>query len=86
MFIAFPKIYRLDNHPIFERPQNLEDRKHLLLGSVKLHGTNAGIGVTKDREIWCQGRNRELTVDSDNYGFAAILLTASSTTLGYPTA
>jgi hypothetical protein len=37
-------------------------------GSVKLHGTNAGI-VSQNSSIWCQSRNRVLTQESDNCGF-----------------
>ena len=38
-------------------------------GTVKLHGTNAGVRVSRDGVV-AQGRNRVLTVTSDNYGFA----------------
>lgn len=38
-------------------------------GTVKLHGTNAGIRY-KDGKATAQSREREITVDSDNYGFA----------------
>jgi hypothetical protein len=39
-------------------------------GTVKLHGTNAGIRKTPSGKIQPQGRNRILAIDSDNYGFA----------------
>ena len=39
-------------------------------GSVKLHGTNCGVVLTPDA-IVPQSRNRTLTLDDDNYGFAA---------------
>lgn len=39
-------------------------------GTVKLHGTNASIVLYKDRGIVFQSRNRELTVQNDNMGFA----------------
>lgn len=39
-------------------------------GTVKLHGTNAGVRITKDGKIVAQSRNRDLTVDNDNLGFA----------------
>jgi hypothetical protein len=39
-------------------------------GTVKLHGTNAGVRVCSDGSVLAQGRNRELTLTSDNYGFA----------------
>lgn len=38
-------------------------------GTVKLHGTNGGIVF--DENGWhCQGRNRDVTVEKDNMGFA----------------
>lgn len=40
-------------------------------GSVKLHGTNAAIVFTKDDEIGFQSRERMLSYESDNAGFAA---------------
>lgn len=38
--------------------------------TVKIHGTNAGIGLTKDGEFFQQSRNRLISVDNDNAGFA----------------
>ena len=38
-------------------------------GTVKLHGTNGGVKVNGD-EVVAQGRNRELSITSDNFGFA----------------
>jgi hypothetical protein len=40
------------------------------IGTVKLHGTNAGIRRTASGKIVPQSRNRILDVTSDNYGFA----------------
>lgn len=43
-------------------------------GSVKLHGTNAG--VIKDprtNEIWCQSREQIITPEKDNMGFARFI-------------
>lgn len=37
---------------------------------VKLHGTNAAIHVTLDGELECQSRERIITPEDDNYGFA----------------
>lgn len=49
-----------------------------LEGTVKLHGTNAGIVFKYDDEnqpyLYPQGRNRVLTVDTDNAGFALYLM------------
>jgi len=38
-------------------------------GTVKLHGTNAAIGL-KDGEMFCQSRSRIITPEDDNFGFA----------------
>ena len=38
--------------------------------TVKIHGTNAGIGLTKDGEFFQQSRNRLINVENDNAGFA----------------
>lgn len=39
-------------------------------GTVKLHGTNASIAYNDEAGYWPQARNRMITVDSDNAGFA----------------
>ena len=39
-------------------------------GTVKLHGTNAAIGYSKQDGLWCQSRERILSVEKDNAGFA----------------
>ena len=39
-------------------------------GTVKLHGTNAGITFNPDGTYYCQGRNRILALGNDNMGFA----------------
>lgn len=38
--------------------------------TVKIHGTNAGIGLTKDGEFFQQSRNRLISVENDNSGFS----------------
>lgn len=38
-------------------------------GTIKLHGTNAGVGI-KDGELFCQSRSRIITPEDDNFGFA----------------
>lgn len=43
-------------------------------GTVKLHGTNAGVCVMPDGDVIAQSRNRRLTADKDNYDFAAFAL------------
>lgn len=40
-------------------------------GTVKLHGTNAGICYNKDKGFWIQSRSNIITPTSDNAGFAA---------------
>ena len=49
-----------------------QGEKVILYGTVKLHGTNAGIVFYgENKEHWhCQSRNRIITPQSDNYGFA----------------
>lgn len=39
-------------------------------GTVKLHGTNGGIHIREDSVVLPQSRNRALTVEHDNHGFA----------------
>jgi hypothetical protein len=40
-------------------------------GTVKTHGTNAGVSFSSDGEYAIQSRNRIITVKNDNAGFAA---------------
>ena len=46
-------------------------------GTVKLHGTNGGVRVTGE-DVVAQGRNRVLTIQSDNFGFAHFVSSRSS--------
>jgi len=39
-------------------------------GTVKLHGTNAGIGHTEEDGLWAQSRSNIITPENDNMGFA----------------
>lgn len=39
-------------------------------GTVKLHGTNAGVGHTQEDGMWAQSRTNIITPENDNYGFA----------------
>jgi hypothetical protein len=43
------------------------------VGTVKLHGSNAGIRRTIDGELIAQSRTRILDIASDNYGFAKFI-------------
>jgi hypothetical protein len=40
-------------------------------GTVKLHGTNAAVCFNQVDGLWCQSRERIISVGSDNAGFAA---------------
>lgn len=42
-------------------------------GTVKLHGTNAGVVMDKDHGIYAQKRKGIATIEDDNYGFASWL-------------
>lgn len=55
----------------FDRGQALP--KYNYTGTVKLHGTNAGVRRTPSGKIVPQSRNRILDVTCDNYGFAAFV-------------
>jgi hypothetical protein len=39
-------------------------------GTVKLHGTNAGVSYNKESGIWAQSRENIITIENDNAGFA----------------
>ncbi|MDA3854911.1 MAG: RNA ligase family protein [Candidatus Woesearchaeota archaeon] len=39
-------------------------------GTVKMHGTNAGISYTEEDGLWVQSRKNIITVEKDNAGFA----------------
>ena len=59
-----------NNEPIMD----LNAEKPILgfKGTIKLHGTNAGICSHKNEdEIWYQGRKRNVTIEKDNAGFAS---------------
>lgn len=49
---------------------NTPPRKRKYLGTVKIHGTNAGITMTRAGEILYRSRSRFITPEDDNYGFA----------------
>jgi len=40
------------------------------IGTVKIHGTNAGICYNNEAGLWCQSRNRVLSLENDNARFA----------------
>lgn len=39
-------------------------------GTVKLHGTNAGVTLTKDGDMYPQSRENVISIEKDNAGFA----------------
>ena len=85
-FCSFPEIgqYRQIVKTITEQTRYLgkdEDGKsiydfskplpiHKYTGTVKMHGTNAGVTINKDGEIYAQSRSNIITVEKDNAGFA----------------
>ncbi len=55
VFRAFPKIARLNRE---------------IIVTEKIDGTNAAVGVTDGMEVYAQSRNRIITPNADNHGFA----------------
>jgi hypothetical protein len=58
----------LDGNPIYD--SSIANPILTFTGTVKLHGTNAGVCYNETDGLWYQSRNRILTVESDNAGFA----------------
>jgi len=68
--VKYPKIGQLRNMWAHLQ-RNYPQLNHIdFVATVKLHGTNAGIFVG-DGELIPQGRNRRLTPEKDNFGFAS---------------
>lgn len=65
-FVKFPKIPRL-----FQTPQQKKDMSPTLTITEKIDGTNGCIVITEEGYVRAQSRNRFVTSDNDNYGFAA---------------
>ena len=42
-------------------------------GTVKIHGTNAGVSYNDASGIWAQSKEQVLTIEEDNYGFASFV-------------
>ncbi|WP_428427340.1 RNA ligase family protein [Pararhizobium sp.] len=59
-----------DGNPIEGMLRNWKFPEVVFTGTVKLHGTNAAV-VVRDGVVGYQSRNRDLTPDDDNAGFAA---------------
>lgn len=49
---------------------NVAPRKRTFIGTVKLHGTNAGISLMPDGNLIFRSRTREIVPGDDNCGFA----------------
>ena len=62
-----------DGEPIYDKNQLQLLPTVNFMGTVKLHGTNAGIS-TNGEEVWYQSRTRILTPQSDNYDFCQFCL------------
>lgn len=71
-FTPFPSIESFANVVRTMRRIPLGERAPVIqYGSkIKLHGTNAGIRITAG-QVQAQSRNRDITADQDNCGFAA---------------
>lgn len=69
----FPSVNQFRNTVKAERDwalyHNVPPRKRVFVGTVKLHGTNAGISFT-DGQITYRSRTRVITPEDDNHGFA----------------
>lgn len=69
MFVKFPSIEHLKN--ITKDLLRNEISDITFTGKVKLHGTNAAIGYDRLTDtLWVQSRQRIITPEDDNYGFA----------------
>ena len=59
------------------RTMNARDSRYIkpisFMGTVKLHGSNAGVRVSQEDTVAPQSRIRVLSLDSDNYGWAAFV-------------
>lgn len=68
-FRKFEKISKFSDVTHYLNHNDLKDPM-LFVGTVKLHGTNAGLYFKGDDTFEVQSRNRTLTPTSDNMGFA----------------
>lgn len=72
--IPFPSIDQFRNVVKLVRERSTHDGIPLptltFTGSVKLHGTNAGVAFNPDGDIYAQSRTAIITPDADNAGFA----------------
>jgi hypothetical protein len=70
-FLEFPSIEQFRNviKDVNRTKGTTNSPKITFHGTVKLHGTNAGIGLTKEDRFWAQSRKHLVTPETDNYGF-----------------
>lgn len=67
MSVKFPSIEAF--HTVRKYlPENIDELWYR--AKIKLHGTNAGVRIKRNGEIFARSRTRTLTPDDDNYGFA----------------
>lgn len=69
--IKYPSIDHTKNFLKNAKRNHPETREVLLEGTVKIHGTNAGIVYWADEEVTVQSRNNVISTYYDNAGFAA---------------
>lgn len=65
-----------NNEPIMNRLAKMPVLK--FEGTVKLHGCNAGLIINPDKSFYCQSRERIITPENDNYGFARFIYSLHS--------
>lgn len=61
----------MNEQMIFEKFPKIPRFNREIIITEKIDGTNAQVMVTEDRQVLPGSRNRWLTVNNDNYGFAA---------------
>lgn len=72
MFFKYPSIDNLNNlKRYFTKCYGISAGVDVnITGTVKIHGTNAGVTVSRTGDIYYQSRNRLISVENDNAGFA----------------
>ena len=69
---GFQKFTSIESFAHVFRGQDFYDTKAVVQygAKIKLHGTNAAVRITPDREVVAQSRSRDITPEKDNAGFA----------------
>ena len=71
--ISFPKIRHFKDF-ISEIQYDNKDRQLIsITGTIKLHGSHADIVSANHNKFYCQSRNRIITKENDNCGFASFI-------------